>query len=448
MTRLRGRRGRDDEVEGDDEVSIPSPQRIRIDNVPDPMADDNENADLDMGTGTANNNNQLLLSPAHSIPSVQNHREQFEDVVPFDGSRAGLLDRLERVSIKTLMQEGTKSSSRWFIDFQLMRVISPINSSASNSAHLYSVRNRNRNTGGQTNYTRLFLVRVYSGTEAGRLCYIMETRTKNKDMWKLNVELRDNGTVTIGTLFRIHAPRPVENLMNGDIPLIESKFPAMVMKTPKTFLPVDINYQVTGNHCFAFCLKDVEISVSAFTPVSTRCSGCLCDKQRVDDHADSERGCGCYAMHHRRSNIAIQHDIEVSFDNGNRISMDAFSSTQFSKLYLSENLPPSILLQQLQMTTEMFEIEDKMQNVINFIHNQIGKFTVIGWYKRGVISDRSMLSDSNTNNTSSYGNNNILTNQVDNGDLSFHITQIFPTDSTVLRRQYLEDLKYDISQLH
>ena len=93
------------------------------------------------------------------------------------------------------------------------------------------------------------------------------------------------------------------------------------------------------------------------------------------------------------------------------------------------------------MTTEMFEIEDKMQDVINFIHNQIGKFTVIGWYKRGVISDRSMLSDSNTNNASSYGNNNISTNQVDNGDLNFHITQNFPTDLTILRSQYFQDLK-------
>ena len=276
----------------------------------------------------------------------------------------------------------------------------------------------------------------------------METRTKNKDMWKFNVELRDNGTVTIGTVFRILVPLPVENLMKGDIPLIESKFPAMVMNTPRIFLPIEIDYQVTGNHCFAFCLKNVELSVTAFTPVSTKCSGCLCDKQGVNDHADSERGCGCYAMHHRRSNIAFQHDIEVSFDNGDSISMDAFSSTQFSKLYLLENLPPSILLQQLQMTTEMFDIEDTMQDVIRFIHNQIGKFTVIGWYKRGVISDRSMLSESNTNNTASYANNNIVTNQVDNGDLNFHITQIFPTDQTVLRSQYLQDLKYDISQLH
>ena len=267
-------------------------------------------------------------------------------------------------------------------------------------------------------------------------------------MWKFNVELRDNGTVTIGTVFRILAPRPIENLMKGDIPLIESKFPAMVMNTPRIFLPIEIDYQVTGNHCFAFCLKNVELSVTAFTPVSTKCSGCLCDKQGVNDHADSERGCGCYAMHHRRSNIAFQHDIEVSFDNGDSISMDAFSSTQFSKLYLSENLSPSILLQQLQMTTEMFDIEDTMQDVIRFIHNQIGKFTVIGWYKRGVISDRSMLSESNTNNTASYANNNIVTNQVDNGDLNFHITQIFPTDQTVLRSQYLQDLKYDISQLH
>ena len=439
------RRKLDDKNDEELEISSSPPlQRQRTEPPANPITQGNENADSDIVTETAN----ALGDDTDDDISMSNNHDEFEELVPFDVTRTNLLHRLERVSVKNLMQEGAKSSSRSFIDFQLMRVISPINNSASNSAHLYAVRNRNRNTGGQTNYTRLFLVRVYSGSEASKLCYIMETRTKNKEMWKRNVELRDNGILTIGTVFRILAPRPIENLMKGDIPLIESKFPAMVMNTPRIFLPIEIDYQVTGNHCFAFCLKNVELSVTAFTPVSTKCSGCLCDKQRVDDHADSERGCGCYAMHHRRSNIAFQHDIEVSFDNGDSISMDAFSSTQFSKLYLSENLSPSILLQQLQMTTEMFDIEDTMQDVIRFIHNQIGKFTVIGWYKRGVISDRSMLAESNTNNTASYVNNNIVTNQVDNGDLNFHITQIFPTDQTVLRSQYLQDLKYDISQLH
>ena len=78
---------------------------------------------------------------------------------------------------------------------------------------------------------------------------------------------------------------------------------------------------------------------------------------------------------------------------------DAFSLTQFSKFYLSENLQPSILLQQLQITPKMVEIEDKMQNIIYLVHDKICKFTVIGWYKRGVISDKSMLSNnSSTNN--------------------------------------------------
>ena len=116
----------------------PSPKQMRTEAPANPVSQSNGNADCDIVTETA-----TLDDDNDDDDSILNYHEEFEELVPFDVTRAGLLHCLERVSMKTLMQEGTKSSSRLFIDFQLMRLISPINSSASNSAHLYSVHNRN-----------------------------------------------------------------------------------------------------------------------------------------------------------------------------------------------------------------------------------------------------------------------------------------------------------------
>jgi hypothetical protein len=126
---------------------------------------------------------------------------------------------------------------------------------------------------------------------------------------------------------------------------------------------------------------------------------------------------------HRQSPIAFHHDVEATLPNGFKISMEKISSNAFTKLFMSENLSPSILLQQLQMTDEMFDIEDHLEDIISYINSNEG-FPIVGWYKRGVINDMSLVAargnGSNANNESGI--------QVDKGDVNFHLTMIMPTD--------------------
>ena len=79
------------------------------------------------------------------------------------------------------------------------------------------------------------LCRVYSKenySNGSRLIYLMESKNSNQCLFNKNVELRDNGVISIGTFVRILTPLAIENKMRGDIPLIKTHYPLIVMKRP------------------------------------------------------------------------------------------------------------------------------------------------------------------------------------------------------------------------
>jgi hypothetical protein len=273
------------------------------------------------------NDDDVSSEDSTEVLAVQNIR--FQEPKALDPNQVTLCRRLVNITLSKLMGEDTKQSNRTYIDVQLLRIISPINvpgSSGSVAFTYASSRNKNRHSGNQANYTRLFLVRVFSENESSKLAYLMEARNQNKQLWNSNLEWRDNGVISIGTIFRILGPRPIDNVMSGDVPMLQSDFPAVIMKPPKLFVPVNIDPMIQGNTALAFTINNVELSVSGFTPVSTLCSGLFCDRQRISEWNGSERGCGCYSVLHRRSSIAFQHDIEATLPNGFKISMEKFSS--------------------------------------------------------------------------------------------------------------------------
>ena len=91
------------------------------------------------------------------------------------------------------------------------------------------------------------------------------------------------------------------------------------------------------------------------------------------------------------------------------------------------------------MAVKMFEMEENMRDVVDYVNDQEGKFTVIGWYIRGVFSDRLLTSaDPNPSNNSSYGNNKT----------HYYITQIFPTNSAILDSVRLRTKNFDVFSLH
>jgi hypothetical protein len=153
----------------------------------------------------------------------------------------------------------------------------------------------------------------------------------------------------------------------------------------------------------------------------------FCDRQRLNDWSnENERGCGCYAMHHRQLRIAIQHDIVLSSLEscpGKSVIMNLFSSNKFTSLYLTEPFSPNVTLSQLDMTSEeYFNVMECIENVVELINKNEG-FTTIGWYKNGTINGRTLVSNHPTTGGSNGNQNagNDQQNQVNSSEVNHRI---------------------------
>ena len=136
------------------------------------------------------------------------------------------------------------------------------------------------------NFSRIFQCRVYSAlstSEHKKIVYLMKSRSSNNQMFDRSLDFRDNGTITIGTFLRVIAPDAIEDHMNGDIPLIRTTSPLIVLKRPISMPTVAVNYDVQTNHSLVFCLNNRILLLNKTTIMSTTCSGLMCDKSSIHE---------------------------------------------------------------------------------------------------------------------------------------------------------------------
>ena len=226
---------------------------------------------------------------------------------------------------------------RVYIDVQLLRLITP---SLQQKAMTYGVRRRNNNNQ-DIIFSRLMLCRVYSEKKyfnGSRLVYLMESKNSNQCLFNKNVELRDNGVISIGTFFRIVTPLPIENKMRGDIPLIKTHYPLIVMKRPSLKKSIHISKEICNQNSVAFVLKGMIININRSTPIKITCRGLLCDKQRCSDW-NGTCGCGCYNVSDDISNIAFEHSVFSEIGN-NFVQHHDFSSNKYFCFILKKDIHP------------------------------------------------------------------------------------------------------------
>ena len=305
-------------------------------------------------------------------------------------------------------------------------------------------------------YTRLLLCRIYSESEGNLLVYLMESPSlnKNTNLWLNNVELRDNGVITVGTIMRIISPLPVSSYLRGDIPLIETQHPAIVLKNPRTYLEVLPLENLQGESSRAFVLNGAILSCSAYSCERTKCGGSFCDRQRLNEWNTPLGTCGCYAQRTRgTNNLTLLYPLVKATHEGRNFNHSNFSSTAFTTTFLNQNFPIGVQANDLQLSEAYWMLGDTLQDIIQFI-NDNGGWTVVGWYSRGVINDRTltgMIQSTTTSTTTSNQNNPEI--QVDGADLTFHFCKILPTDSTYLdsntfNGRRLEQMKFDVNSIH
>ena len=356
-----------------------------------------------------------------------------------------LMSRLVRTTIANLMDEGINNAnsnfSLKFIEAQFLRIISPQGDSQA------SIYNRLRNRGSTTNYTRILMFRQH-GIDGNQVFYMMIARALNTDLFNRNIEFRDNGILTIGSYVRILAPMPITTLMNNETPMVESNFPVVALSPPETIDPIPLSMEIQADSSLAFVVNNADLVVRSSAPTQTNCSGLFCDKQRL---RDIRGGCGCFHMISNRSNLAFIHNIRLVDGIGTDITVNNFSSTKFSLLYLSQRLSPSIKISALNMTDEYFDLLDSIDEVVSYI-NSNGGFTVVGWYRRGIINDRTLV-DRNAN-ANNGRNNNANTNddlQVGAGEVNYHVVDLYPTDRALLDKTtelggQLHEKKFDVAK--
>ena len=111
--------------------------------------------------------------------------------------------------------------------------------------------------------------------------------------------------------------------------------------------------------------------------------------------------------------------------------------------YLKKRLPSTITVNALTMTQEYFDIETAITNVVNLV-NENGGWTVTGWYKRGLITDKSLLE---------VPPSNVVSTEVASGQINYHIVQLLPSNEDFMVEgtdlyNELQLKKYDTSQMY
>jgi len=398
------------------------------------------------------NNNQSRIrtnNETNSITQTQATTRPRLIIEPLDTNLVGsrMMTRMKEVSLDALMCEDKVQEmnlNRNYIDVQLIRLITP--EQKDHRASIYNIRRRNggnNNSNQQVHFSRLLLCRLHpekNQNEHTRLLYLMEAKNSNNVLFERNLEYRDDGTISIGSFFRILAPLPIVNSMRNDIPLVKTQLPIVAMKRPVTLTSTPISLQIPENMSMAFVLNGQTLHLNRTVPLQTTCSGMLCDRQRISEWSGNRR-CGCYSMFQYRSNLALEHSICIDTQIG-RISHQDFSSLKFDLLYLKSHIPANIKVSALRTSDEFWDIEDTIEKVLKFINGN-GGFTVVGWYKRGEIKDRSLTDAPNVDSD----NMNIGA-----GKVNYHIVQLYPTNQTILDPKStlgkgLDELKYDVSRI-
>ena len=148
--------------------------------------------------------------------------------------------------------------------------------------------------------------------------------------------------------------------------------------------------------------------------VETKCKGFLCDRQNIFElQKDKDKGCGCFAMADRTSNMVICLDLNIKHGN-NKLQVNKFCSHSFSNYFIDMPFPSIVKWRQFDNTPEYEELIDRVEAITKWVNEYCGGWLICGWSKKGEIKDQTFMSDVSDDN------------KVDSGKINHHVTKIFP----------------------
>ena len=96
---------------------------------------------------------------------------------------------------------------------------------------------------------------------------------------------------------------PIDHYMRGNITLLVSHFPSILLQFIEYLTIVGINNAIKAKNSPAFVFNNKKITVYFYAALRTTCIGKLCDRKRVNNW-ENIKGCGCHSMLTWKSNTA------------------------------------------------------------------------------------------------------------------------------------------------
>ncbi len=318
-----------------------------------------------------------------------------------------------------------------FLDFQLLRIVLM---SPSQPNVLYNRGPTKRGGGTESQGKgRMFLCRVFDQRDSdasGELVYFVQGENNtNKNLFLRENKWRDDGTLTIGTYFRVLAPEYITQYLNNEVPMIVTTRPAILMKRPQSVPKVNIR-SLSVNQSRAYVLTNAHLFVKQVEPADAVCNGNLCDKQRIRQIRSGK--CGCYHFQSiSKAGVIFNHSIVVTPRDGtvaevqSEITERTFTSQKFSQLYITKPMPNNVTLSQIMDSVEMDMISDKVERLSDYV-NDHGGWTVVGWYRLGMVTDKALVEE----NQKMFRDQREVDTQVEAGETKFHIVSLYPSRET------------------
>ena len=247
----------------------------------------------------------------------------------------------------------------------------------------------------------------------GQTVYLIHTKySDNKNLFSKMIEKRDDGSITIGSLFAILTPHAIVSRYSNGVPMLTCNGGMILCNTPHNLRIVPIANSLPSNITVAFSFYG-KIEVTGVDVVETKCNGFLCDRQNVFElQKDPDKGCGCFAMADRSSNMVISLNLIISH-NKNKLQVDNFCSHSFTNYFIDIPFPSSVKWRQFDNTTEYEDLMDRVIAIAKWINDDCGGWLICGLSKKGEIKDQTFKSDTTDDN------------KVDSGKINHHVTKIF-----------------------
>ena len=131
-------------------------------------------------------------------------------------------------------------------------------------------------------------------------------------------------------------------------------------------------------------------------------------------------------MNHQISNISWVRATLIVNNGKNHVTMVKIILINFYKLCMNGYLTSSLRMKYYRMKDDYFALLEFISKVYHLINNNVG-FIIVVWFKCSNMNDKELMEyKSKQMNNHKYIYNNVI--QVKNGDTSYHINELYPTN--------------------